>query len=205
MALRPHVTHTHITRPHITRPHVTRKANSGLKSLFSSASQPSAEAPFPLLPRGRRGRCRAGAWSALSTRRAEFPGAVPWSINTSSFFVCPCLTPRVWAQLLRNEGNTVSSAPAHPRRAFSKAGVWLSSQRRPAGGRRSTLTVTVILVVHRHVVAPGVGAAFDPLVIELSFPIRELLSVVWEALSSGHSRLPEGWADKSKTKSQSRL
>ena len=39
------------------------------------------------------------------------------------------------------------------------------------GQRGGTLTVTVVLVVHGNVVAPGVGSTFDPFVIELSFPI----------------------------------
>ena len=39
------------------------------------------------------------------------------------------------------------------------------------GQRGGALTIVVVLVVHRHVVAPGVGATFDPFVIERSFPI----------------------------------
>lgn len=61
----------------------------------------------------------------------------------------------------------------HP---LAMAFVWRSSNHIPSevvsrGQGRGALTVIVVLVVHRHVVAPGVGSTFDPFVIELSFPI----------------------------------
>lgn len=65
------------------------------------------------------------------------------------------------------EGPAPSTAVAFP---------WWSSnhilsEAASRGQDGGALTIVVVLVVHRHVVAPGVGSTFDPFVIELSFPI----------------------------------
>lgn len=75
-------------------------------------------------------------------------------------------------QLLSNKGNVGPGLLGPPRpSSFSRQSAHQLSRGAGRGQRGGTLTVTVVLVVHRHVVAPGVGSTLDPFVTELSFPI----------------------------------
>lgn len=41
----------------------------------------------------------------------------------------------------------------------------------PSRGQCRALTIIVVFVMHRHMVAPGIGSTFDTFIIELGLPI----------------------------------